>query len=202
MKKLLVVGALAAAAVAVPLALASPASASVDRVTGADCAVIPVHGTVTTETFTATQPAGQFGQFDNVWTHNYTIKVQPSGKFAGTGTETGADQNGSRTWSETVTGTLNDDGTISLQADRADGTQWSLSNAKTDGTVNPGVLTGDPSYDLEFKVTAPVPTGMTEDTITGYRDPINHGEYVSFMGGGKAAAQSSCGMPVSAQNTK
>jgi hypothetical protein len=65
-RKILVGGALAAATVAVPLAMAGSANASVDRVTGADCAVIPVHGTVTTETFTAIQPAGQFDQFNNI----------------------------------------------------------------------------------------------------------------------------------------
>ena len=45
-----------------------------------------------TATFTMVQPAGMcIGQFDNVWTHNYTVKVNPcDSTFSGTGVETGS----------------------------------------------------------------------------------------------------------------
>ena len=48
-----------------------------------------------TATFTVTQPAGAEGQWDNVWTHDYKVTVNPcDDTFTGTGSVTGHDQNG------------------------------------------------------------------------------------------------------------
>ena len=116
-----------------------------------------------TATFTTTQPAGEFSQFGNVWTHNYKVSVNPcDNTFSGTGVETGHDQNGPATTNETVTGTFNADGTISLVNTRDDGVVWSLNNVKTDGSVTLAKLIAPaiPS-NLEFKATAPVITNSS-----------------------------------------
>ena len=47
--------------------------------------------TTTTATFTATQPANGYHQWLNLWTHDYTVTVQPDGSFAGTGVQNGHD---------------------------------------------------------------------------------------------------------------
>jgi hypothetical protein len=144
-----------------------------------------------TATFTMVQPAGVFGQFDNVWTHNYTVKVNPcDSTFSGTGVETGSDQNGPATHNETVTGSFNADGSISLDNTRDDGVVWSLDNVKTDNsTVTLATLIAPaiPS-NLEFRATAPV--------ITNTSSFKNHGAYVSSQGGGSDAAHSCIGMPI------
>jgi len=112
-------------------------------------------------TFTITEPAGAFSQWDNVWTHVYTVDVQGDGTFTGTGVINGNDGTNLFTDEpETVTGKLNADGTLDIVGTRTnDGVRWSLINAITDGvSVNRGTLLNpnDPSYLLEFKVTAPV----------------------------------------------
>jgi hypothetical protein len=143
-----------------------------------------------TATFTTTQPAGVFGQFDNVWTHKYTVNVNPcNSTFSGTGVETGQDQNGAQTFNENVTGTFNADGSISLVNTRSDGVVWSLDSVKTDGSVTLATLIAPaiPS-NLEFKATAPV--------ITNSSSFKNHGDYVSSQGGGSDAAHSCIGMPI------
>jgi hypothetical protein len=159
MKKLML-GALAALILAAPLALAAvPANAEVAR----------------TATFTAIQPAGQVSQWDNVWTHVYTVTVQPDGTFTGTGVEDGYDQSGTSHWTETVTGSFSTNGTTTtLTAVRSDGVTWTLLNAPNDGTTvtltetNPAV-----SWILEFKVTAPVYDVVPPVVVR------NHGECVS-----------------------
>jgi hypothetical protein len=88
-----------------------------------------------TATFTTTQPAGAFGRFGNVWTHDYKVTINPcDNTFSGTGVEYGQDQNGAKTRNENVTGTFSADGTTSLVTTRNDGVDWSLTNAKTDGS--------------------------------------------------------------------
>ena len=161
------------------LAVPALASASVDRYETQDA------------TFTTTQPAGQFGQFDNVWTHNYNVKINPcDNTFSGTGIETGQDGNGPATHNETVTGTFNADGSTSLVNTRDDGVVWSLTNAKADNksvTLAQLIAPAIPS-NLEFKV--------TPKTITSTSNYKNHGDYVSQMGGGDDAAHSCIGMPI------
>ena len=154
------------------------ASASVDRYQTRDA------------TFTTTQPAGEYGQFHNVWTHNYNVTINPcDNTFSGTGVETGQDQNGVQRFTETVKGTFNADGTTSLVNTRDDGVVWSLTSAPTDGSITHAQLIAPAiSSNLEFKVTAPVNTGTSN-----YK---NHGDYVSQMGGGDDAAHSCIGMPI------
>ncbi len=121
-----------------------------------------------TATFTTTQPAGQFGQFNNVWTHNYTVTINPcDNTFSGTGVESGRDQSGAATWTEKVTGTFNADGTTSLVNTRDDGVVWSLDNAKTGGSITLANLIAPAiSSNLEFKVTAEKNTGTTNVSAT------------------------------------
>ena len=174
----LIIAATTIAALAVPTIMPALASASVDRYQ------------TQTATFTTTQPAGAFGQFDNVWTHNYKVTINPcDNTFSGTGVETGQDQNGAKAFNETVTGTFNADGTTSLVNTRDDGVVWSLTNAKTDNSVTLAQLIAPagPS-NLEFK--------MTPKTITSTSNYKNHGEYVSSQGGGSDAAHSCIGMPI------
>ena len=175
----LIIGATTIAALAVPTIAPALASASVDRYQTQDA------------TFTTTQPAGTYGQFDNVWTHKYTVNVNPcDGTFSGTGVETGHDQFGPGNFTETVKGSFNADGTISLVNTRNDGVIWSLDNIKTDNStttlatlINPNI----PS-NLEFHATAP--------DFTNTSAFKNHGEYVSSQGGGSDAAHSCIGMPI------
>ena len=83
-------------------------------------------------TITAVQPKDQIGQFDDVWTHTYNVTVNPcDGSFTGTGTVVGTDQ-----WpsvcTETITGQLNGDGTISFTATRpGDGDVYSLTTRRS-----------------------------------------------------------------------
>ena len=174
----LIIAATTIAALAVPTIMPALAWASVDRYQ------------TQTATFTTTQPAGAFGQFDNVWTHNYKVTINPcDNTFSGTGVETGQDQNGAKAFNETVTGTFNADGTTSLVNTRDDGVVSSLTNAKTDNSVTLAQLIAPagPS-NLEFK--------MTPKTITSTSNYKNHGEYVSSQGGGSDAAHSCIGMPI------
>lgn len=146
-----------------------------------------------TATFTVTQPAGQVGQWDNVWTHSYTVEFNnpctssDSTVFTGTGHVSGRDQNGPFESDETITGSYAN-GRISFTATRPDGFSYSLSDAQTDGSsVTTGTSNPVAPWTLEFKVTNP------EITSTHYK---NHGDYVSSVGGGADAAHSCIGMPI------
>lgn len=159
----LILGLLATLALAAPVATASSAHADV----------------VTTATFTAIQPADQFSQWTNVWTHTFTVTVQLDGTFSGTGFQDGHDSSTTLTNEpETVTGRFHDGVVDMVDTRTSDGVSWSLTNAVTDGdTVNHGVLIvpNIPDYLLEVKVTAPV------FTTTGTPTPVlaNHGDCVS-----------------------
>lgn len=162
MKKL-IFGILAVAAMFASFAVAPAADAS----------------SVTTATFTAVQPAGQFSQFNNVWTHVFSVTVNADNSFSGTGLINGAD--GTTTFQdypETVHGTLNATGDIAtLVVDgRADGVVWSIDNPVDDGiVVNLASLSGNPDYLLEFIITKPVlTTVVTPEPVLG-----NHGDCVS-----------------------
>ena len=139
-------------------------------------------------TFTLTQPAGQVGQWGNVWTHNIKVTTNPcDGTFTGTGVESGQDQNGPQTFNETVTGKF-DNGVVSLTATRSDGVVFSLANAPTSGTVTLATSIPQVPQVLEFKVTPP-----QFSNTSNYK---NHGDYVSLQGGGSDAAHSCIGMPI------
>ena len=69
-----------------------------------------------TVTFQVTQPAGAYDQWDNLWTHDYKVKINPcDDTFSGIGFLPVQDQNGSfADPDETITGKFGD-GTVSLK---------------------------------------------------------------------------------------
>jgi hypothetical protein len=175
--------------------------------------MVPVPVEKTTATFTATQPAGAYDQWGNLWTHNYTVTVKTDGSFAGTGTQSGNDgQVTMNNVPETITGKfldIDNNGTsdqVTYAVTRNDGATWTLTNAPTDGTTitdavildsnNQPVATPDA---VEFKVTQPALLVVIEN---GVADFANHGEYVSAMGGGATAAQKCVGMPIVSKAAK
>ena len=139
-------------------------------------------------TITATQPYGQIGQFNAVWTHVFNVTFDSAcsastGSFSGTGIQ--YDNVGAQSYTEKVTGTVTA-GKITLIAVRDDGVTWTLTDAPLDGTsVKLATSTPSVSWPLEFKV------GAT--ATSSYK---NHGDYVSSMGGGDDAAHSCIGMPI------
>ncbi len=129
MKKFFIVaGALAA------LAIPSVASADVPR-----CAA-PVTATTT---FTVTEPANAEHQFENVWTHTYTVTIQADGSFVGTGEITGSDANGTydeqvpshNGADENIVGKFSEVNTVSYVSTRSDGLKYTLTNAPTNGSL-------------------------------------------------------------------
>jgi hypothetical protein len=141
-----------------------------------------------TAKFTVTQPYGAVGQWQNLWTHNLTVTVNPcDGTFTGTGVQ--FDNNNNQAYTENVTGSFSG-GKVSLTATRNDGVVWSLSGAPTDGT-SVTLATTDPvvPWAVEMKVSQ-----VDFKDATQFK---NHGEYVSSMGGGADAAHSCIGMPIS-----
>ena len=171
MKKIILAVAVAATAV---MALAASASAGVERYQ------------TQSMTITAVQPEGAVGQFQNVWTHTYTVELNPcDGSFSGVGSLSGTINGFYST--ETIAGHLDGDA-ISFTANRPDGVEYSLSSAPLDSkTVT--LATSSPSvpWDLEFKV------GATKRNSSNYK---NHGEYVSQAGNKADAAHSCIGMPI------
>jgi len=138
--------------------------------------------------FTVTQPYGQVGQWQNVWTHDLTVTLNPcDNTFTGTGVQYVYYKEPANT--ENVTGSFSRDGKVSLVATRDDGVVWSLAGAPTDNssvtlaTTNPVV-----PWNVEMKVSPP-----QSSDITNFK---NHGDYVSLQGGGADAAHSCIGMPV------
>src|SRR5436190_2169968 len=110
-RRIAALAALGTAAVAVPLALAAPANADVPR-----CAATMTDPS--TATFTATQPRLVNHQFNTVWEHDVTVKVNPDGSFAGTATVFGGP--GETLPDETWKGTFGDNNTISFTMTRPD----------------------------------------------------------------------------------
>ena len=173
MKKIILAVAVAAVAT---MAVVSSASAGVARYQSQ------------TATFTVSQPAGQVGQWDNVWTHNYNVTVNPcDGTFTGTGNVSGADQNGPYSANETIRGTFAK-GSVNLTATRTDGLEYTLDNAQFGGPVTIATLNQVVPWTIEMKVTNPIFTNTSSFK--------NHGDYVSSQGGGSDAAHSCIGMPV------
>jgi hypothetical protein len=165
------------------VAIAAVASVMVAATASAD---VPRYQTQTS-TFTVTQPYGQVGQWNDVWTHNYTVTSQCDGTFAGTGVQ--LDNQGHQADTETITGTFGPNHSVTFTAMRNDGVSWTLTNAPTDGnavtlaTTNPAV-----GWPVEMKVSTPVTTTS---------DFKNHGDYVKSQGGGDDTAHSCIGMPIS-----
>jgi len=141
-----------------------------------------------TATFTVTQPAGAEHQWDNVWTHDFKVSVNPcDGTFSGAGSVSGHDQNGPYSAYETITGTFGDDGSIDFTAKRTDGLAFSGVNVN-DKTVTMGTLNVQSPWVLELLATKPVITNTTS-----YK---NHGEFVKQSADKNDAAHSCIGMPL------
>jgi hypothetical protein len=141
-----------------------------------------------TATFTVTQPYGVVGQWQNLWTHNFQVTVNPcDGTFTGNGEQ--LDNNNHHAYTENVSGSFSG-GKVNLTATRNDGVVWSLSGAPTDGN-SVTLATTDPvvAWAVEMKVSQPHFTDASQFK--------NHGDYVSQMGGGADAAHSCIGMPIS-----
>ena len=170
-------------AVAVAVAVAAMSAFMVVGTSSADVARYQTQ----TYTFTAIQPYGAVGQWQNVWTHNFTVTVNPcDGTFTGTGEQ--FDNNNNSVYTEDVTGSFSG-GKVSLTATRNDGVVWSLTDAPTDNSSVTLATTNPPvNWPVEFKVSPPQLSDATH-----YK---NHGDYVSQMGGGADAAHSCIGMAV------
>lgn len=188
MRKLRIFPALAAVAM---LAIPSVASADVPR-----CAAPVTDPSVAT--FSVFQPAGEVGQWANVWRHDYTVTVQPTGTFVGTGKV--YDQNGAFSFDEDITGSFGgvNNGLVTFTSGRSPFNfvdSYSVENVPTDatskdaGTISFATSSPAVSWVLEVRVTTPL---LTAPTVTD----MNHGEYVSSVGGGKIAAQKCAGMPL------
>jgi hypothetical protein len=174
------------------VAIAAVASVMVAATASADVARYQTQ----TATFTATTPYGQVGQWEHVWTRDYTVTINPCGSNDGTFTGTGVVRrdNGDFFANETITGTFNADKTVSFTAAYSNvpgenDFSYTLDNAPADGTTatNPSTTTPSINFNMETKVTTP------KFTTSTYK---NHGDYVSQMGGGADAAHSCIGMPI------
>lgn len=191
MRKLRIFPALAAVAM---LAIPSVASADVPRCE----ASVPVNTTVTTATFTWTEPANVAHQFENVWTHNETVIVTGN-SFEGTGVQDGTDANGTQHFTESITGSFGGSplgSTVSFVTQRNDGVSHSVTNAPTDGSLVIGTATA-PTFtvSIDMHIATPVFTTATTTTV-GTESVKNHGQYVKALGGGKVPAQACAGMPL------
>ncbi len=140
-------------------------------------------------TFQVTEPADTQNQWTTVWTHSYTVTLNPcDNTFTGTApaqTKTGGGTEGT---GETITGTLGTN-SISYTATRTyDGRTWTLTNALYDPFVNIAVTDPPVDWPILMKVSRPL--------ITPTTDYKNHGQYVKAQGGGDDAAHSCIGMPI------
>lgn len=194
--------------------LAVPAAAS------ADVARTPVPTTTTTTTkvktaatFTTWQPAGQVGQWDNVFRTDMSVTLgTDQHTFAGTAKVLGTDPNGTLDYSVAVDGKFSDDYTrvtYTVHPRELDGLSGFVTDALMDapskdaGTVSFAKV-DDPSVDwaLEVRHSAPMFTEIDKtETATTYTD-MNHGQYVSSVGGGADAGKSNFGMPITAKKSK
>ena len=81
-----------------------------------------------TATFTVKPPRGQVGQFNDVWKHNFTVKVNPCDRtFTGSGTVTDGQSN-STVWTERITGSFGDN-TVSFDTVPNAGATFHVVNA-------------------------------------------------------------------------
>jgi hypothetical protein len=179
------------------LALPSVASADVPRCE----ASVPVNTTVRTATFTWTEPANVEHQFENVWTHSYTVIVNPDNTFDGTGVQDGTDGNGTQHYTELVSGSFSGSplgSTVSFVTQRNDGVSHSVVNAPANGSLVIGSATGPNNsfqVSIDMRIAMPVIT-TTVTTTVGTESVKNHGQYVKALGGGKVPAQACAGMPL------
>jgi hypothetical protein len=183
MKRLLVLLAVFVAA----LSVVSVAAAKVQR------------NQMQTMTFTATQPKDVYGQWQDVWTHTYSVTLNPcDGSFVGGGTAVGTGVPFYTT--EAITGNF-DGATLNYTATYiAPGSDTGVKYALSGPVADPtniliahawdalGNLIDTSPNSLEFKI-----SGLAMVNFTTY---ATHGDYVSFVGGGDDAAHSCIGMPI------
>jgi hypothetical protein len=183
----IILGLVATAAIAAPLALAGSANAVTT------CQTAPT--TTGRATFHATQPSGGGGN----WDHTFHVNVATDGGFTGTNEITGLDAGQTVTVTETVSGRITDndaDGVkeVTLAAIRNSGFytfNWTVTDAPMNGTID-SMTDGTVSYvtaldwtggELPITFTAPVFDTPTTQVCTTDPVPVvdnnNHGEYVS-----------------------
>ena len=128
----IILGLVATAAIATPLAFASSANAATT------CQDVPT--TTGPATFHATQPSGGGGN----WVHTFNVNVASDGGFTGTNVITGLDAGQTVTVNETVAGQItdkNNDGVkeVTVVAIRDSGfytSQWSVTDAPMNGKID------------------------------------------------------------------
>jgi len=198
MRKLIIAG----MAVAMLAVIPASASADVQRCE----ASVPTNTVIKTATFTMIQPANEYHQWSNVWTHDFTVTVNPeTNTFAGVGHQYGDDANGHYEADWTVTGKFTDGDTkVSLVATREDGLVITLDNETmgddistiaTSVTFGGSPLVLPEGQVIEDKVLTPNIVTTTTPT-PGTESVKNHGQFVKAQGGGKTAAQACAGMPL------
>jgi hypothetical protein len=138
-----------------------------------------------TATFNVLQPRNAVGQYNDVWTHNYTVTINPcDNTFSGRG-EVTANGSGPAVWTESITGSFGDS-TVSFATVPNAGATFQVTNAPY-GTSTIAESTWTQNI-VEMRASKPV--------ITGTSDYKNHGDFVSSQGGGDDAAHSCIGMPI------
>ena len=172
------------------------------------CQASYVTSSTTTAEFNATEPAGAYDQWDNVWSHHYTVTVNPDGTFTGTGAVSGNDgtnilENVPETvLSGTFTDSADDADTLSdhvtYTASRG-GVTYTLTNSLGLGEIAEAQISISTPEPIKFKVSMPVFTTVTTGGVTDF---ANHGEYVTAAGGGSIAAQKCTGMPLVSKQGK
>lgn len=135
---------------------------------------------VTNETMTVT-----LNYQGGTYIHVYDITMNPCDMtFAGTGS--------SGTWTETIVGSIDPAaGTIHWRATYTNypgGYWWDIT-----GTLTTGGFANGAGTDFLGRYFSGVTGTFVQTGSTDYR---NHGDYVSFMGGGSDAAHSCIGMPI------
>lgn len=118
-----------------------------------------VSGHETQATFTVSQPYGRVGQWDDLWTRNYTVTVNPcDGTFEGTGRL--YDNVGAFYADETIIGRFTET-SVSLTATRqSDGVMYSLADAPFGGAMTLGTTIPQVNPPVEMKVTTPEFSGF------------------------------------------
>ena len=161
-----------AAAVLATLVVPAAASANVERYQEQ------------TATFTVEQPRGQVGQFNDVWKHDFKVKVNPcDGTFIGKGNVTDG-QSDSVAWSESITGSFDDD-TVSFDTVPNAGATFRV----TDAPYNTKVIVEPPGRRTHRD--QGVGSEIQEHERLQEPRPVRQGQ-----GGGSDAAHSCIGMPV------
>jgi hypothetical protein len=185
-------------AVAMLAIIPSVASADVQRCE----ASVPTSTTVTTATFTALQPRNTTHQYNEVWKHDFTVKVNADGSFSGTGVTTnGLDSN--TAWAEGITGSFNSDKTrVSFDTvPVGGGATFKVTDAPYNVEVNVDTQGTWTANSVEMMISTPV--FKTDTTTTpGTESVKNHGQFVKAQGGGKVAAQACAGMPLNSTQGK